>query len=176
MIAAVGHTDLTPETLKLVEHELRKRVERLTDGAVGLVRVGAGLPLAFGRAVREAGRKLVVLLPAQGSVPAVLPRRDRAAAGELLLLAEQMRLMPYDPEGRDACVGADERMISTSRRLLAVWDGSPSNGRDATAHLVAYARAHGIPVDVVWPTGAARAAGGPRPPRTRRSGSLRGPR
>ncbi len=56
-----------------------------------------------------------------------------------------MRLLPYDPEGRDACVEADERMIRTSRRLLAVWDGSPSDERDATAHLVAYARAQGHP-------------------------------
>ncbi|MCH0542164.1 hypothetical protein I3F58_21935 [Streptomyces sp. MUM 203J] len=163
MIAAVGHTDLTPSTLTLVETELRARLERLAEEATGLVRVGSGLPLAFGRAVREAGRRLVVLLPAQGSVPAVLPRRDRVAAGELLLLAERMRLLPYDPEGRDACVSADERMIRTSRRLLAVWDGSPSNGRDATAHLVAYARARGIPVDVVWPRGAARTGAGARP-------------
>ncbi|MFF8384231.1 hypothetical protein ACF053_11400 [Streptomyces kanasensis] len=156
MIAAVGHTDLTPETLALVEEELRTRLEHLTDDGTGLVRAAAGLPVAFGRAVRGAGRGLVVLLPAQGSVPAVLPRRDRHAAGELLRLAEQMRLMPYDPEGRDACVGADERMIATSRHVLAVWDGSPSDGRDATAHLVAYARARGIPVDVVWPPGATR--------------------
>ncbi|OEJ95331.1 hypothetical protein [Streptomyces thermolilacinus] len=156
MIAMVGHTDLTPQTLHLVEAELRTRLERQEDGAKGVVRVGPGLPVAAGRATREAGRPLVVLVPAQGSVPAVLPHRDRHAAGELLRLAEQMRLMPYDPEGRDACVGADERMITTSRRLLAVWDGSPTNGRDATAHLVAFARARGIPVEVVWPRGAAR--------------------
>ncbi|OSY52622.1 hypothetical protein BG846_01713 [Streptomyces fradiae ATCC 10745 = DSM 40063] len=152
----VGHTDLTTETLTLVEAELSARLLREADGAKGVVRVGAGVPVAAGRAARRAGRPLVVLLPAQGSVPAVLPYRDRHAAGELLLLAEQMRLMPYDPEGRDACVAADERMITTSRRLLAVWDGSPSNGRDATAHLVAFARARGIPVDVVWPAGATR--------------------
>ncbi len=157
----VGHTDLTTETLTLVEAELSARLRREADGAKGVVRVGAGLPVTAGRAARRAGRPLVVLLPAQGSVPAVLPYRDRHAAGELLLLAEQMRLMPYDPEGRDACVAADERMITTSRRLLAVWDGSPSNGRDATAHLVAFARARGIPVDVVWPAGATR-----RPPAT----------
>ncbi|MGH1555205.1 hypothetical protein ACRAWF_35055 [Streptomyces sp. L7] len=44
-------------------------------------------------------------------------------------------------------MAADERMIAGSRQLLAVWDGSPSDGRDATAHLVAYARAHGVPVE-----------------------------
>lgn len=152
----VGHTDLTPETLTLVEAELHARLVRQADGAKGVVRVGAGLPLAFGRAAREAGRPLVVVLPAQGSVPAALPHRDRRAAGELLRLAAQTRLVPYDPEGRDACVGADERMITTSRLLLAVWDGSPADGRDATAHLVAFARARNVPVEIVWPPGATR--------------------
>lgn len=160
MIVAVGHGDLTPATLELVESELRARMERLGEGVTGLVRAGAGLPVAFGRAVRAAGRRLVVLLPAQHSVPAILPDGDRAGAGELLMLAEQVRLVAMDPADRGACIGADERLVGASNGVLAVWDGSPSTGRDATAHLVAYARARGIPVDVVWPHGARRAARG----------------
>ncbi|WFB10673.1 hypothetical protein LRS74_29295 [Streptomyces sp. LX-29] len=173
MIAAVGHADLTAGTLELVEAELRarlERLERLAEGAVGLVRAGAGLPLAFGRAVRAAGRKLTVWLPAQGAVPAVLPARDRPAAGELLVLAEHVRLLPFDPADRYACIGADERLVGSCRTVLAVWDGSPSDGRDATAHLVAYARARGIPVEVVWPAGAARQGmGAPKSPRSSRT-------
>lgn len=42
--------------------------------------------------------------------------------------------------------------------MLAVWDGSPSDGRDATAHLVAFARATGVPVEILWPAGATRTA------------------
>jgi len=110
----------------------------------------------FGRAVRAAGRKLTVLLPSQGALPAVLPERDRRAAGELLVLAEHVRLLAFDPADRDACVGADERVVATCRSVLAVWDGSPSDGHDATAHLVAFARARGIQVDVVWPAGCER--------------------
>jgi hypothetical protein len=159
MIAAVGHTDLTAGTLELLETELSARLERLAQEAAGLVRAGAGLPVVFGRAVRRAGRKLAVLLPVQGAVPAVLPERDRAAAGELLVLAEQVRVLPFDPADRHACVSADERLIESCRRVLAVWDGSPSTGRDATAHLVAFARTRGIPVEVIWPDGAARTAG-----------------
>lgn len=172
MIAAVGHADLTGDTLKLVESELRARLERLFTRAPGVVRVGAGVPLAFGRAVRTAGRELVVVIPTQAAVPAMPPERDRVAAGELLSLARQVRLLAYDPADRDACVGADERLIAGCRKVLAVWDGSPSNGRDATAHLVAYARAHGVPVEVLWPEGAAREAvpGAPEPD------SGRGPR
>ncbi|MHB9864201.1 hypothetical protein [Streptomyces sp. YIM S03343] len=162
MIVAVGHGDLTPATLELVESELRARMERVGEGVTGLVRAGAGLPVAFGRAVRAAGRKLVVLLPAQQSVPAVPPGHEGTGAGELLMLAEQVRLLALDPADRNACIGADERLVGASNGVLAVWDGSPSTGRDATAHLVAYARARGIPVDIVWPSGASRSQdGGP---------------
>ncbi|PWI20243.1 hypothetical protein DI272_01215 [Streptomyces sp. Act143] len=158
MIATVGHADLTPEALKLVEAELGPLLERLPRRMPVVVRAGAGAPVAFGRAVRAGGRQLVVVTPAQGKVPALPPARDRTAVGEVLCLAEQVRLLAYDPADRDACVVADERMIAGCRRLLAVWDGSPSDGRDATAHLVAYARARGVPVEVLWPEGAAREA------------------
>jgi hypothetical protein len=102
-------------------------------------------------------------------VPALLPQRDRMAVGELLALAQQVRLLAYDPADRDACVGADEQVIAGCGQLVAVWDGSPSSGRDATAHLVAYARAHGVPVEVLWPEGAARGVirGVPEPDRGR---------
>ncbi|MEV6162500.1 hypothetical protein AB0L71_11360 [Streptomyces sp. NPDC052052] len=156
MIAVVGHGDLGARTLELVEAELRARLDGLAESVAALVRVGAGLPLVFGRVAREAGRKLTVLLPAQGAVPALLPEGDRRAAGELLVLAQQVRLLAFDPADRDACVSADERLVEEARTVLAVWDGSPSNGQDATAHLVAYARARGIPVEVVWPHGSVR--------------------
>ncbi|MFH8369544.1 hypothetical protein [Streptomyces sp. NPDC018031] len=170
MIAAVGHADLTADTLELLETELRTRLERLAEGATGLVRGGAGLPLVFGRAMREAGRRLTLLLPARGALPAVLPERDRHAAGELLLLAEQVRLLPFDPADRGDCISTDERIIQSCRRVLVVWDGSPSDGSDATAHLVAFARARGIPVEVLWPAGASRAGGTPRGPVARHAG------
>ncbi|MGX1366853.1 hypothetical protein RKD19_002212 [Streptomyces canus] len=158
MIAAIGHADLTPDTLKLVEAGLRELLARHPGRTPGLVRAGAGVPVAFGRAVRAAGRPLVVVTPTQGLVPALLPKRDRPATGELLTLAQQVRLLAYDPADRDACVVADERLVAECERLLAVWDGSPSSGSDATAHLVAYARGRGVPVEVLWPQGAARGA------------------
>ncbi|MFI8302020.1 hypothetical protein ACIF80_00975 [Streptomyces sp. NPDC085927] len=161
-VAAVGHADLTPRTLALVESAFQERLERLgkrVEPGPVMVRCGAGAPLAFGRAASVSGRRLIVLIPTHNGVPAMPPRRDRVAAGELLNLTDQARLLPYDPNHRDSCVGADERMIATSGLLLAAWDGSPSNGLDATAHLVTYARARGIPVEIVWPAGAERGTG-----------------
>ncbi|WP_217129649.1 hypothetical protein [Streptomyces sp. AC558_RSS880] len=163
-IAVVGHADLTPATLLLVENALRARPARRPAPAVAMVRTGAGTPLASGRAAWAAGCPLAVVIPTRIGVPAMPPRRDRMASGELLTLADEVRLLTYDPGDRDSCVGADERLVTAGCLLLAVWDGSPSNGRDATAHLVTYARARGVPVEIVWPAGAAR--DGERSPRT----------
>lgn len=156
MIAVVGHADLSAGSLEVVEAELTAWLERCPVQAAGLVRAGAGLPLAFGRAVRRAGRRLVLLLPVRDKVPALLGAEDRVAAGELIMLAGQVRLTPWDPADRDSRIAADERLVASCRRVLAVWDGSPSDGRDATAHLVAFARASGVPVEILWPAGASR--------------------
>ncbi|KUO09592.1 hypothetical protein [Streptomyces sp. DSM 15324] len=165
MIAVVGHADVTSESLGLIEAGLVARLRGESDGGPGVVRAGGGAPLAFARALRVAGRDLVVVIPASGMVPALLPERDRVPTGELLLLAREVRLLTYDPGDRDACVGADEEIVAGCRRLVAVWDGSPSDGRDATAHLVAYARARGVEVEVLWPAGASRTTLRVTPPR-----------
>ncbi|MEU3979367.1 hypothetical protein AB0F77_04520 [Streptomyces sp. NPDC026672] len=158
MIVVVGHPDLTARTLALLEDELRSRLaEFARAGRIGLVRAGKGLPVVFGRAARRAGLALVTVLPSRGGVPAGLGEGDRRAAGELLLLSEQVRLVEFDPGDRGACVTADERLLADCTRVLAVWDGSPTTGRDATAHLVAFARSHGVPVDILWPREATRA-------------------
>ncbi|WP_316743629.1 hypothetical protein [Streptomyces sp. MK7] len=155
MIAVVGHPDLTAPTLALLEEELRSRLAGFAQArGAGLVRAGKGLPVVVGRAARAAGLALVTVLPSHNGVPAHLTEPDRKAAGELLLLSEQVRLLEYDPGDRGACMTADESLLRGCTRVLAVWDGSPSTGRDATAHLVAYARSHGVDVEVLWPRGA----------------------
>jgi hypothetical protein len=157
VIAVVGHPDLTAPTLAMLEEELRRRLgDFARAGKAGLVRAGQGLPVVFGRAARSAGLALVTVLPSKNGVPAMLDVCDRRAAGELLLLSEQVRLLEYDAADRDARIGADESLLRSCGRLLAVWDGSPSDSRDATAHLVAYARGCGIDVEVLWPADARR--------------------
>jgi len=157
VIAVVGHPDLTTLTLALLEEELRTRLAGLAQaGRAGLVRAGQGLPVAFGRAARAAGLALVTVLPAMQGVLAPLREADRKAAGELLLLSQQVRLLEYEPGLGSSCVSADEDLLRGCTRVLAVWDGSPSTFRDATAHLVAFARGLGLDVEVLWPAGADR--------------------
>ncbi|WP_078894801.1 hypothetical protein [Streptomyces sp. CT34] len=153
----MGHADLTPQTLKLLEAELSDRLQRLAQpGSMVLVRAGCGLPVAAGRAARRARLPLVVVLPSQDAVPALLSGRDQAAAGELLFLAAHVRLLSYDPADRDACVSADERLVCSSSQLLAVWDGSPAHDQDATADVIAYAHGRRIATETLWAPGYAR--------------------
>ncbi|WP_142149203.1 hypothetical protein [Streptomyces sp. SLBN-31] len=130
-------------------------------GGAGLVCAGVGLPVVFGGGarVRQAARECSC--PPSIRYPRRCPARTGWEARELLLLAEEVRLAEFDPTDRGARVGADERLVRRGGTVLAVWDGSLSDGGDATAHLVAYARARVIPVDVVRPEGAA-----PTEPRT----------
>ncbi|MGW3939906.1 hypothetical protein [Streptomyces phaeochromogenes] len=155
MIAVVGHPDLAPWTLTLLEEELHERLAQCAEaGRAGLVRVGQGLPITFGRAAKKAGLALVTVVPTLNRIPTLLGGRDQLAAGELLLLSQRVRQLDYDPVDREACMRADERLLRACARVLAIWDGTASDDRDTTAHLVAYARSLGSDVEVLWPDGA----------------------
>ena len=115
-----------------MEEPSRLLAEFARAGRAGLVRAGRGLPVVFGRAARAAGLALVTVLPSRDGMPGLLDSGDRRAAGELLLLSEHVRLLEYDPSDRDACVRADEDILKSCGRLLAVWDRLPHRrpGRD----------------------------------------------
>jgi hypothetical protein len=64
--------------------------------------------------------------------------------------------MPFAEAGRAAYRAAHEAMIADVDRLLAVWDGTPSDRPGSAGDAVASATARGVPVTVVWPAGAER--------------------
>ncbi|SCK39132.1 hypothetical protein YWIDRAFT_06590 [Streptomyces sp. SceaMP-e96] len=66
--------------------------------------------------------------------------------------------MPYDAANRAAYEAANGELLKRADRLVAVWDGVPSTGKGGTADTVEQARDAGLPVDVVWPSGAERGA------------------
>ncbi|MGW1785945.1 hypothetical protein ACWCQQ_43735 [Streptomyces sp. NPDC002143] len=112
--------------------------------------------MVFGRAARSAELALVTVLPSRNGVPEVLEAHDRRAAGELLLLSQQVRLLGYDPDDPDACMGADERLLGSCARLPAIWDGSPSDGPRRHSPPGRFPPHQGVHVEVLWPVGAAR--------------------
>ncbi|WP_063050037.1 hypothetical protein [Nocardia arthritidis] len=57
--------------------------------------------------------------------------------------------------GREAYEAANAAVVDSVDRLVAVWDGADGE-RSGTGSVVRLARKAGVPVDVVWPEGAAR--------------------
>ncbi|MFE7442340.1 hypothetical protein ACFU7X_18035 [Streptomyces chartreusis] len=58
-----------------------------------------------------------------------------------------------------AAPSPNRTLLKRAERLVAVWNGEPPSGKGGgTADTVLEARDAGLPVDVVWPDGAARRA------------------
>ncbi|MEU8352949.1 hypothetical protein AB0C60_27085, partial [Streptomyces sp. NPDC048845] len=75
----------------------------------------------------------------------------------LVSAAYEVLVMPFEVANRQAYEAANTTLLERADRIVAVWNGEPPSGRGGgTADVVLQAREAGIPVDVVWPVGAAR--------------------
>ncbi len=157
IIAVTGHMDLTEATVPLVAAALRDLLGGYpAAGLVGVSCVAAGADSLFAEAVVAAGGRLVLVIPsrdyrARKVKPAQAEQFDRLVAA-----AHEVVTMPLECAGREAYEAAGKELLRRADRLVAVWDGSPPSGKGGTADVVRAARDAGLPVDVVWPEGAAR--------------------
>jgi hypothetical protein len=158
-IAVTGYMDLTEDTVPLVRAALDDLLGPYADGSdlVGVSCIAKGADSLFAEAVLAAGGRLTVVVPSRdyrqnkvGPDHAALFDRLVAAAGEVLVL-------PDETADRRAYEAANAVLLERADRLVAVWNGeAPSGKGGGTADTVLEAQAAGIPVDVVWPHGAAR--------------------
>ena len=156
-IAVTGHMDLTDETVSLVRTALRELLAQ-HDAAdlVGISCIAAGADSLFAEAVLDASGRLVVVVPGRDYRERKVKPDEAEQYDRLREAASEAFTVPMDRAGREAYEAAGKELLRRADRLVAIWDGQPSNGRGGTAHTVDQARAAGIPVDVVWPDGAAR--------------------
>ncbi|GAA4724098.1 hypothetical protein APR04_003658 [Promicromonospora umidemergens] len=110
----------------------------------------------FAEAVLAAGGRLVAVIPSQDYRQVKVKPDHAALFDRLATAATEVLVLEHPTAGRDAYQAANEVLIARADRLVAVWDGAPSNGKGGTADTVTLARDAGVPVDVVWPQGAAR--------------------
>jgi len=159
-IAVTGHMDLTEASIPLVQEALNELLKQYADGdLVGVSCIARGSDSLFAEAVLDVGGRLVVVIPSQDYrrnkvKPDHAPLFDRMveAAGEVLV-------MDHETASRQAYETANAVLLERADRLVAVWNGEPPTGKGGgTADVVHDARSRGIPVDVVWPAGAARAS------------------
>lgn len=158
--AVTGHMDLTPESVPLVREALQQLLaEHTRDELVGVSCIAAGSDSLFAEAVLAAGGRLVAVIPSEDYREAKVRPPHAKQFDRLLSAAAEVVTMPFETANRTAYEAANRELLARADRLVAVWNGAPPGGKGGgTADTVLEARDGGIPVDVVWPAGAARAA------------------
>lgn len=159
-IAVTGHMDLTEDSVPLVRAELDKILAGYEPaGLVGVSCIARGSDSLFAEAVLAVGGRLVVVIPSRDYREAKVKPDHAATFDRLVGAAHEVVVMPYATANREAYEAANAVLLERADRLVAVWNGQPPTGKGGgTADVVYEARGAGLPVDVVWPGGAARRA------------------
>ncbi|BDT94937.1 hypothetical protein [Nocardia sputorum] len=155
-IGVTGHTNVTPTTEPLVYTAIGAVLAPYAAAElVGVSCLARGADSVFAKAVLAAGGRLEVVLPSR-NYRAAQVRPDHAGLfDELVERATAVRVMDFDEAGSEAYEAANEAMLASCDRLIAVWDGAAGQ-RGGTGSVVALARQRNVPVEIVWPDGAAR--------------------
>jgi hypothetical protein len=154
-IAISGHRGLNTHTADLIDQAIRERLSGYPAGVTGLSLLADGADQIFARAVIDLGGALEVIIPAS-EYRAGLPAAAHSGYDDLLTQAAAVHLLPFAESTPESHMAASKLMVDEADELYAVWDGKPARAYGGTADVVAYARDHRTPVQVIWPAGAAR--------------------
>lgn len=157
-VGCTGHQRLSPVTRRRVAQEIAAALLRL-DGAepiLGLSSLAAGADQCFALAVLAAGGRIHAVLPSEGYEGTFVSHEDRRQYLSLLSLSDEPTTLAFPHPDEDAYLAAGKHVADNCDVLLAIWDGQPAAGRGGTGDIVAYARARGVEVHVIWPEGSTR--------------------
>ncbi|MGH3974791.1 MAG: hypothetical protein ACRDS9_15890, partial [Pseudonocardiaceae bacterium] len=127
-----------------------------SEGLTGISCIARGADSVFAQAVLDLDGKLEVLLPAANYREHKVKPDHAPQFDELMRRATTVRVMPFADANRAAYEAANEVLVSSCDTLFAVWDGHSGVDKGGTASVVEYARSRGVPVEIIWPEGAAR--------------------
>ncbi|MGP4010516.1 hypothetical protein [Streptomyces sp. 4N124] len=160
-LAVTGHMDLTEDSVPLVRDALREALKPYAaEGSlVGVSCIAKGADSLFAEVVLELGGRLVAVIPSKDYRQNKVKPDHAAAFDRLIEAADEVLVLPNETANRSAYEDANRTLLQRANRLVAVWNGEPPTGKGGgTADTVIEAREAGVPVDVVWPEGAARRA------------------
>ncbi|MFF0489534.1 hypothetical protein ACFYTQ_11000 [Nocardia sp. NPDC004068] len=148
--------NITAETVPLVYNEIVRRLPS-ADGTdlVGVSCIARGADSVFAQAILDSGGRLEVVLPSRTYRERKVKPDHAPQFDEFVQRAAEVRVMDFDEANADAYEAANEAVLGSCDRLIAVWDGQDGE-RSGTGSVVAMAQKRGLPVDVIWPRGAAR--------------------
>jgi hypothetical protein len=152
-----GHVNLTADSTSLVRDAIVKALSPHAGGEfTGISCLAPGTDGIFAQVVLDLGGRLEVVIPSQdyaSTVGADYAERYAYLVGR----AASVRVLPFPEAGRVAYEAANHELVTSRLDLLfAVWDGKPDGKKGNTASVVAYARVKGVPIEILWPAGAAR--------------------
>lgn len=153
-VGVTGHRDLGGAA-EFVAAVVRVRFAA-TSGLVVVTCLAAGADQMAASIALELGGGLEVVIPCDDYEATFSGGPALAAFEALVVAAGHVERLAFDHPCEDAFMAGGRRVVDRSDRLLAVWDGAPSQGLGGTADVVAYARRRGVPVEVVWPAGVTR--------------------
>jgi hypothetical protein len=155
MVGFSGHQGLPPRTAELVTTALRDKL-RTYRPMVGVTMLGPGADQLFARVVLELGGSLYVVIPATKYRDGFDDEGARRGYDELYAKATYSERLDFTESTEHAHMEGGKVIVDRASVLVAVWDGQPARGHGGTADVVAYAKQRGVPVEVIWPTGATR--------------------
>lgn len=156
-IGVTGHMNITPATVRMVYDEIAHHLAQTSDPVdlVGVSCIARGADSVFAQAILEAGGRLEVIIPSRNYRERKVKPDHAALFDDLVKRAALVRVMDFDDAGADAYEAANEAVLGSCDRLIAVWDGQDGE-RSGTESVVASARQKGLSVEIMWPNGAAR--------------------
>jgi hypothetical protein len=152
-IGVTGHTNLTPPTHSVVAQAIRDILPH--EGLIGVSCAAPGADTIFAEIVLDRGGILEVVLPGH-AYRNLFGSSDAARLDALCRAAAQVTTLDGPGLAPVEFARANDILLDRCDRLLAVWDGSEPVDSGGTGEVVRRARARDIPVEVVWPPGAAR--------------------
>lgn len=157
-IAVTGHMDLTDASIPLVLDALRETLKPYTAGGLtGVSCIAKGSDSLFAEVVLELGGRLVAVIPSKDYRQNKVKSDHEKTFDRLIDAAAEVVVLDHETANRSAYEDANSTLLKRADRLVAVWNGEPPSGKGGgTADTVLEGRGAGLPVDVVWPDGAAR--------------------
>ncbi|MEU3734533.1 hypothetical protein AB0E81_34825 [Streptomyces sp. NPDC033538] len=156
-IAVTGHMDLTDTTVPLVRDALRETLKPYAAELTGVSCIAKGSDSLFAEIVLEMGGQLVVVIPSKDYRQNKVKQDHAETFDRLVNAADEVVVLDHDTANRAAYEDANRTLLKGVDRLVAVWNGQPPSGKGGgSADTVMEAREAGLPVEIVWPQGAAR--------------------
>ncbi|MCJ1679727.1 hypothetical protein MTF65_20750 [Streptomyces sp. APSN-46.1] len=155
-IGVTGHRSIPGEVLGHVKDRLRAVLRDHEGPLEALSSLAEGADQLFAAIALECGADLTVVIPSGDYEEAF---EDAEALARYLRLkgrATQEIRMDFARSTDAAYYAAGTYIAESCDRLVAVWDGLPARGHGGTGEIVAYARALGKPVTVIWREGVTR--------------------